>query len=1123
MKKTILTLLAIVSMQYFTIAQNTNVFEGIPIALNQEKQNQLDSELNDFIVFEFPFREFNDYLKRDAKDNVAYFNFKIGTEVDWEIALTENDIRSQNLLRTRISSTGIKDVDTFQEVNTYKGMVGANSNNWIRWFVSDRMFIGTVTLQNEHYKIEPLSNYLKAADQNEFVLVKKVGDISINENGGNLGILEVKGIKPTTDSGTNRVVEPTRWLEFAAEVDYAFYEDYDNDEQAVEETICARVNELDGLYQNIANMAVVLVHINIYKSPNDPYHNITDILALFNKVQDTYNSNFKCVHRDVVHLFTGMTGFGADGVANGNGVFADGWSSICGTWNEITAQYHPWDLRYFAYSVSTNARGFDSWLTTAHELGHNFSLTEECLSEGDYIMCGGSCLCGDLIPNYSSQDITAINNYLGGINTAYPWPQDGPGDFNKDVCLVEHDPQVIVDNQLISEELDHLAGLDLPYGSTLPSSEGNTYNFGVLENMTIPEVTVENGGFLRVNNVGPTSYGAGPNTQQNEFTAYNTRCGSKIIIDDGGSFILGNDDGNVPGNHKANVHIRELGQVIVKTGGNLRLARGSQLIIEEGASLVIDVGADIDLWWSDSRIVVKGELIVHGDFDFGGSGFFQFEPTARLKLLSSSFKLHGQGDRFMRLSAGTILDIGESMLDLKSGEVEYEPGSYIRIGEGGSAKAEGVDFNSYGASNGNFAIYAEGADDIDISFCDFNNLAYGVNAQNLDDNGLVRIIFSNFNNCIFGVVAFNYPEIEISYSNFNAGTNGLHAIFAEQLDELSMIACTVNDYSNFDPIAMLATLDLRGSNQVILNGTHLTDNTIGVSLANVTNFNMWGGSIKQDIPPGDIAPNGTIGIFAPTSFAQNYSNINLYSGATIQSNAIGIWVQKGGDGDNNTTYGNVLMDCAKLVYNDVGIQGVDISLSIDALEHCSCNDLSLVNPNTFLNNLGTPTPQRLFDICYDDLETQTPFINARANYWGGGTPVANNDYHFRVISDSDPCEGFSDIPLITGVVASFPPTNCNNGQDPSGDNKSEIDNKVHTNNSFLIYPNPASNEIVVQWEKSIENGNIRIVSIDGKLVFETVVLDINRTKIQTDKLPRGLYLVQIISDSFNDTKKLILE
>ena len=77
------------------------------------------------------------------------------------------------------------------------------------------------------------------------------------------------------------------------------------------------------------------------------------------------------------------------------------------------------------------------------------------------------------------------------------------------------------------------------------------------------------------------------------------------------------------------------------------------------------------------------------------------------------------------------------------------------------------------------------------------------------------------------------------------------------------------------------------------------------------------------------------------------------------------------------------------------------------------------------------------------------------------------------------------------------------------------------NDKVTIYPNPAKTEFHLSIDKSINGINkIQIFNILGEKVFETQVIS---ETINFGTIPCGIYLVKILSNQFQITKKLIVE
>ena len=73
-----------------------------------------------------------------------------------------------------------------------------------------------------------------------------------------------------------------------------------------------------------------------------------------------------------------------------------------------------------------------------------------------------------------------------------------------------------------------------------------------------------------------------------------------------------------------------------------------------------------------------------------------------------------------------------------------------------------------------------------------------------------------------------------------------------------------------------------------------------------------------------------------------------------------------------------------------------------------------------------------------------------------------------------------------------------------------------------IYPNPAINDITIFYEKSAIQSQIKILSVDGKKLFEKNILSgTDFTTINISQLPKGLYLIQYQNDKTTTIQKFI--
>ena len=73
-----------------------------------------------------------------------------------------------------------------------------------------------------------------------------------------------------------------------------------------------------------------------------------------------------------------------------------------------------------------------------------------------------------------------------------------------------------------------------------------------------------------------------------------------------------------------------------------------------------------------------------------------------------------------------------------------------------------------------------------------------------------------------------------------------------------------------------------------------------------------------------------------------------------------------------------------------------------------------------------------------------------------------------------------------------------------------------------MYPNPASNEVTIKWNKP-DDVNIRIFDAQGKIVFYGKKVNLfEGLEIDLSSFKAGLYFVKLQSNNGEITKKLIL-
>lgn len=75
---------------------------------------------------------------------------------------------------------------------------------------------------------------------------------------------------------------------------------------------------------------------------------------------------------------------------------------------------------------------------------------------------------------------------------------------------------------------------------------------------------------------------------------------------------------------------------------------------------------------------------------------------------------------------------------------------------------------------------------------------------------------------------------------------------------------------------------------------------------------------------------------------------------------------------------------------------------------------------------------------------------------------------------------------------------------------------------FIIYPNPTNNLVTVQLAALPGNGMVNIKDVLGKTLLQQKITSIN-TEINVNHLPKGIYYVELVDDSYKYAKKLVVQ
>ncbi|MBK7231684.1 MAG: T9SS type A sorting domain-containing protein [Saprospiraceae bacterium] len=533
-----------------------------------------------------------------------------------------------------------------------------------------------------------------------------------------------------------------------------------------------------------------------------------------------------------------------------------------------------------------------------------------------------------------------------------------------------------------------------------------------------------------------------------------------------------------------------------------------------------------------------GKLIYRGAWKHEGNGYIQFDKD-HILITHQTFGIRGieKGIRFMRLNTGCNLKILQDVI-LGKGKVDYEPGSKIEVASAAasitydSLVCQGTINHIPSFSTGSIALLSYGSF-ININFSDFYHL----------ENGIKHVSLSGK----FGTANGEKMDLkrtissEVKYPLVAAGM---------RLVQLDSVYFTNGIYSEIKEC--LRTELLR----------------VGISRMSTTGFKL--NDAKYFIVRNSFFTNNAIGIEGITK-----SNIFCYQtsfiGQPIQA------IKMTGTYDD----GLVELGCCNFQNNGVCVGGVDILFSLNPQS---------VNPQ--LGTYGLPgnnkfiisAPQKYFHVQY--LTRYVTEVDAKYNYWGGGTP-APSDYFLKYYSRDISLEYDPYYSILINCIPQTPPNNPQNCQligTNSGIGFNQITNQAMTefhqgaiettqqimseisdlqnmdywtvsahcrfiydyarvftneplpphqepiissvsdqNNTKLhINPNPFINELGIEFEEKYKS--LKITNIYGQLMFESTKSDNSlRLNINTGIWPDGIYLIKIVDSSDNAHKQLALK
>lgn len=438
--------------------------------------------------------------------------------------------------------------------------------------------------------------------------------------------------------------------------------------------------------------------------------------------------------------------------------------------------------------------------------------------------------------------------------------------------------------------------------------------------------------------------------------------GSDLVIDGGGRLEL---------NWGAECIVRNGGRLIVQPGAILQINHpGTNVTVHSGGEIIIKPGAFVRLWDGSQddgnsflKIAGGGKMRVEGEFNLSGNGYIWFKgsPGGGSLPIYEDLRPEVKYVGFSKTCRLFFLDYAGFGVTNKS--LRLENMEIVCAGTGVYAQNGNVRmYNVNIGGNANIALSVDGGNFLHVNNTDFDGCSIGMEVMNHLGilGGFPRIENSRFKNCWQGLAMYNGRYLNILGTDFSACSG--QALWLENISSyVGFTNSTVTGVGGFGDVSPGAAMqDLLENN--------FAD---GIHLDNVSRFRMSGGEIS----------NCATGIFVP---AFSKSNVILTNKATVKSNRIGVHVQNGFremSGGTVANYGMVMMDCARLLDNYLGIAGINVLLQIDAFSNSGTKNPAFVRSNHFRITTDGNFARKLFFVCYDGTQYNPAVISAGGNFW----------------------------------------------------------------------------------------------------------------------------------------------
>ncbi|MEO6684581.1 MAG: M12 family metallo-peptidase [Dyadobacter sp.] len=372
-------------------AQNITPISS-PARLSQNESLKLDGFAKSLHVVNLESASLNSFVKRNPLQSKK-FQLAVSNDLTLDLTIQQNEIRGAGYKASITTENGEVADSSMATVNTYSGYANNDPNQFVRLYIDKDQIKGIISDgKNGFYAIEPLSTITKSDLSDNRYVVYNTKDVKSTAPGCGIeeSVSQVVSKAQSSAREAATVSTQCRILEVATDADFEFYK---NNKDNTNARILNDMNIVAGIYMSTFNIKILVTYQHVYATANDPYTS-TNPAKLLTEFTNYWNKNHTDVKRDVAHLFTSkfLEGFTL-GIAH---------KGVIGKTPSM------------AYSLTYGTT--NEYLTTAHELGHNFNASHPtdaasgCSEKAPSLMCSSL----DDAPMFSEFSKSEINAWIAG-------------------------------------------------------------------------------------------------------------------------------------------------------------------------------------------------------------------------------------------------------------------------------------------------------------------------------------------------------------------------------------------------------------------------------------------------------------------------------------------------------------------------------------------------------------------------------------------------------------------------------------------------------------------------------------------------------------------------------------